>query len=413
MDHHSLQDLTKYIRQVIALNFADSVWIHAEISQINSSRGQVYLDLIEQEKDSKKIIAKMQAVVMYRSVLFIKKKVGKLWEEIMQTGNEILIKIKIDYNEIYGLKLWVEDVDPSYTFGKAELKRKEIIERIEKEGLIHLNDQIPLPVIIQKIAIISSSTAAGYQDFLKQLEENPYQYKFKTTLFNSVVQGLKVESEMTQQLQEIRALHLNFDVIIIIRGGGSKFDLSAFDNYAISKAVAQMNLPVLTGIGHDIDSSVVDMVSHTALKTPTAVADFIIENNTIFEGQLQFYSDQIQKGTMTRISFASLRLNQIEQSVQYKSKNLISNLMTLLSTKWMNLQQITKHRFQMESQKIELLKTSIQSVDPRLTLKRGYAILRKEGKIIQNVDQITPNDYLEAEIQDGIIKTKVIDEHER
>jgi exodeoxyribonuclease VII large subunit len=408
LEHHSLSELNKYIRQVIALNFSDTIWIHAEISQIKESKGNIYLDLIEQDKESEKILAKMQAMILYRNVIFIRKKLGNLLHEVLQNGNAILIRITVDFSEVYGLKLLVEDVDASYTFGQVELQRQEIIQKIEKEGFKDKNSFLTLPTVLQRIAVISSPNAAGYQDFIKQLSHNTYGYAYDYTLFPSSVQGEKVEAEMLFQIGKINNTSELFDAIVIIRGGGSKFDLSAFDSYALAKAVSEAKLPVITGIGHDIDISVLDLVSHTALKTPTAVADFLIEHNAMFETRLITIGERIRMSFIRFSREQELQLSQYEQNIRSVFRKHLQREEYSLQRKEEQLKISVSSYLLKANSRLDLLEGMIEGSDPHLILKKGFAIVRKDNLLINDIHALNEGDIIDTQLINGHFKSKVI-----
>lgn len=408
MEHHSLSELNKYIRQVIALNFSDHIWIHAEISQIKDSKGNIYIDLIEQDKSTEKILAKMHAMMLYRNVIFIKKKLGAIMHEVLQAGNEILIRIKVDYSEVYGLKLIIEDLDAGYTYGQVELKRKEILQRIEKEGFKHLNRRVTLPSVLQNIAIISSQNAAGYQDFIKQLTNNNNDYQFNATLFSSSVQGEKAVNEIIDQLRNIHQQTSNFDVIVIVRGGGSKFDLSAFDNYEIAKEVSNAKLPVLSGIGHDVDVSVLDIVSHTALKTPTAVADFIIEHNAVFESKLINLGERIRTSFIKFSHSQALNLSNLEQKLESHCRSNIRTEEIKITQMYKQIKSVINALIDKRHQHLDMAERIIESSNPDLILKKGFAIVSRNKELISDARELKKGDIIDTQLMRGHLKSEVI-----
>ncbi|RKZ09334.1 exodeoxyribonuclease VII large subunit, partial [bacterium] len=284
MDTFSLLELNAHIRQVVALNFEQLIWVSCEISQARQSRGHHYLELVEKAEHSDDIRAQSSAVIWARTFSRIRKKCGDLIDDILQDGVEVRVQVRVDFHERYGLKLVIEDIDPSFTMGNLETRRREILETLQKKGLVEKNGLLPLPVVPQRIAVLSSEHAAGYHDFMQHLRENPYEYHFDTHLFPVALQGSSVEKEVVTALQSVAKAAVHYDCVAIIRGGGSRLDLSGFDNLAIGEAIAHCPIPVFTGIGHEIDQSVADIVANYALKTPTAVADAIIEMTATFEG---------------------------------------------------------------------------------------------------------------------------------
>ena len=285
---YSLYELNEYIRRVIALNFAEPIWVNAEISQIKEVRGNVYMDLVYHDDQTNEIKAQISAGIWFKSYLFLKNKLGALLPSLLSEGTHVLLKVQVEFTERYGMKLIVEDIDPSFTIGQMEMNRQKILQKLFDEGLTHQNKLTKLPVVIQRIAVISSDNAAGYIDFINHLSQNPYGYQFKTTLFRASLQGQNTEREVCQALNDISEDASKYDCTVIIRGGGSKLDLAWFDNFNIGARIAKSPIPVMTGIGHDINATVADTVAHTTLKTPTAAADFIISHNICFEYLLVF-----------------------------------------------------------------------------------------------------------------------------
>lgn len=408
MEAHSLYELNEYVRRVIALNFREPVWIKAEASQIKQSRNNFYIDLVEKKEGKDEIIAQANAVIWARNYFFLKKKIGDLLDSILVDGAEILIKVRIDFSERYGLKLLIEDIDPSYTLGQAELRRQEIVDRLKAEGLDTKNAQIQLSPVLQKIAVLSSEKAAGYQDFVTQLETNTYGYHFDITLYPIVVQGNQVERELINALEQIHTDDNSFDCIVIVRGGGSKLDLSWFDTYEIGAAIANAELPVLTGIGHEIDYSVADMVAHTHLKTPTAVADYLIENNVLYESQMIDISKKIAVYAMERIYREKRALDGITQGIHAICTQRINYAFHDLEVAEKSLFQLVQNRLDMERRDLSAKELLVEAMNPMGVLKRGFALVYKNGKAITSQKVIKKGENFEVELYDGKIESQRI-----
>jgi exodeoxyribonuclease VII large subunit len=406
LETYSLFQLNEYIKRVIALNFQDSVWINAEISQVKLSRGNYYLDLIQKEEDSEVIKAQASAMIWYRKVSFLEKKFKSLFHSILDTGNEIRVKVTVNFSERYGFSLVIEDLDASYTIGKAEMLKQEILDRLKKENLIYLNSELHLPQVLQKIAIISSDTAAGYKDFISHLQSNSYGYKFQLKLYSAAMQGQAVENEVLAAIEQIER-EGPYDCIAIIRGGGAKLDLSAFDSYNIAKRIARSSLPVITGIGHDIDQSIVDIVSHTDLKTPTAVADFIIESNLTFESRLMEIGQRIQMRAKDILQNNNNRLVIMNEQLA----NIFTHIKDQENRKLSEIDLKIKHNYSAlvmkEHEILKSLEKQLALLSPENTLKRGFSILRQDGKIIKCKKDLDRNKPLETQLIDGKIKSKI------
>jgi exodeoxyribonuclease VII large subunit len=273
----TLSELNELIKETLNESFSEQLWVVAEIGELNINRaGHCYIELVEKDLDTNKIKARTRATIWSWQFRFIKPYFEQTTGQPLMAGIKILASVTVEYHEVYGLSLNIKDIDPTYTLGDIARKRKEIIDQLIEDGVFDMNKEIPLPDIPSRIAIISSPTAAGYEDFINQLHHNSNGYRFYTKLFAANMQGDQASESIIYALDTIYEYDQMFDLVVIIRGGGSQMDLSCFDNYELAQHVAQFPLPVLTGIGHEKDESITDMVAHTKLKTPTAVAEFLI-----------------------------------------------------------------------------------------------------------------------------------------
>ncbi|MEO0338246.1 MAG: exodeoxyribonuclease VII large subunit [Bacteroidota bacterium] len=409
MKAYSLYELNLHIRQVLALNFSEAVWIEAEIAQCNRSRGHYWIELVQNAEDKEDdIIAQASAVIWAKQYHKIKKSVGRTLESILVDGAAIKAKVSVDYNERYGMKLMIEDIDPSYALGKMALQRQAIIEQLKAAQLMDRNKVQKLPLVLQKIAVISSSTAAGYQDFLDQLNSNPFGYQFKCDLFPAAMQGAKVEPEVLEQLLNIARLAQHYDTVVIIRGGGAKLDLSAFDNYTLGKTIAEHPLPVLTGIGHEIDETVIDLVAHRSLKTPTAVADFILHRNEIFESQILQLAQILQQNSSYLISLQQVELERAEQLVNAAMKTKLQLEQTRLNFQEEQIKLFATLPLKREEQILSRLELTVDLLKQESILARGYALLKdQQGNIIKSIKDIQESELIEAKMSDGQLKAEV------
>lgn len=406
MEVYSLYELNQYIKQVIALNFVDTIWISCEISSINTSRGHCYLELVEKDELTDQVKAKISAVMWYRDYSFITKKLGKIADQVLQDGMLVKLKVEVDFHERYGIKLLVKDIDPSFTYGQLAIQREKIIERLNKEGRMDLNNGLPFPTVVQKCAIISSDTAAGFQDFMQQLQNNQYGFAFSCELFPAAMQGQRTEMEVISQLKTISALE-SYDVIIITRGGGSKLDLSAFDSYEIAKQISETPIPVITGIGHDIDQSIADMVSAISLKTPTAVANFLIDHNASFENELYDIAMNLKLTIQNRFK-------QIDSFLSNYNSTIKNGLLNHTNRKRENLDRLKHDMYSISKNKINLARQQITSWEemnqyfkPEKLLKKGYSITKINGKLIDKSSDLKKGDKITTEFKDGNINSIV------
>ena len=404
MKSYSLYEVNEYLRRVVALNFQDAFWVRCEIAQLSESRGHYYIDLVEKEETIK---AKANAILWSKVFRKIKSKVGNSVEEILQEGMEVMLKLRIEFNELYGMQFFVEDIDPNYTLGQLEMQRRQVILNLKAGGLLEKNKAIPLPIVLQRVAVISSKTAAGYQDFLKQLEINPFGYAFDSQLFVTAMQGVNVEKELIQQLKLIEFQKNEFDAVVIIRGGGARLDLLAFDNENICKAVANFPLPVLTGIGHDIDETVIDVVAHAALKTPTAVADFLINHNLFFENKMLQIGGELQSLVQMKIQNQTMLLHNAEQVVRLRAKSSVDTASQMIQYIENEIPRYVNYFFKNKKEQLQYMEEKFELLSPQATLKRGFSLTSVDGKIIRSKKEVKKGDKITTQLQDGEIKSTV------
>lgn len=401
MKKHSLLELNEFIKRVVALNLPETLWIRSEISQIGKSRGTWYIDVIEKDEHSNQILAQAQAMLWARDYYDIKEKKGDIINEILQKGTAILIKVQVEFNERYGLKLIIKNIDTSYTLGALETKRREIITRLMEDGFIGKNKTRELPTVIQRIAIVSSERAAGYHDFINQLASNDYGYKFDYKLFQSAMQGEYTERDVLDALKQINKESESFDIVIVIRGGGSKLDLAAFDNYAIGKFIANAQLPVLTGIGHEIDETIADLVAHTTLKTPTAVADFIINRNLEYETEISQLFLFVVNQASQKIQTATLQIQNFQNQLTFYTNNKMKNGLLQLTQIEQLLPRFIDQKIQLQRQELKLLAKNIELLSPETALKRGFTLTLKDGKPIKSIQDLKKGDTITTITKDG------------
>jgi len=451
--HLTLSELNHRIRETIEEHFPHPLWVVAEIIEmkINAS-GHCYLELIEKKPDSDLLAAKARATIWAFTFRMLKPYFETTAGRPLAPGLKVLVQAEISFHEVFGLSLNIKDIDPAYTVGEMVLKRKEIIERLQKEGILDMNRRLSFPLVPQNIAIISSETAAGYQDFVHQITNNPWGYQFNLVLFPSIMQGAGAEDTLIQALEDIYDREDEFDVVIIIRGGGSQADLSNFDNYRVAEHVAQFPLPVLTGIGHEKDETVTDLVAYTNLKTPTAVAEFILDRVRNFEERIidtsgiifHLAEEQIAKHInnlrndtyefnnllLNKLSGHARKLDVTKQKFYYLSQKIIQGKKHQLSLYVSNIKQDTDRYLTWHHQKTDMFVREIPSLinqffsnkdhqltifdkslaylDPLNILRRGYSITRRYGHAIKNSEGIRPGEILSTKLFEGEIKSKVI-----
>ena len=402
---YSLLELNQYIRRVISLNFDEPLWIECEIGQASLSRGHWYVDLIQKEGNN--IVAQCQAAMWANVYYFLKRKSPIPPEDILKQGVAVKLKVNVDYHERYGLKLIIEDIDSSFTIGQLEMQRQAILKEIKERGLIRKNADTHLPVVLQRLAVISSDRAAGYKDFIKHIEDNLYGYDLHIDLFEAAMQGQQVESEILACLESIEAIVDQYDAVAIIRGGGGRTDLAAFDNLTLAVKVAHYPIPVLIGIGHEIDQSVLDLVAYSSLKTPTAVADFIIERNASFETELEEIGAWIKKEAHNRVREESNKLSDLSHYLNHAVRSRILNEQSKLTHAKNMLRQSGRHLIGRHNQRIEFMETMLKAIDPDQVLSRGYSITSHEGQTITKAAALQPGMKIQTTFIDGQIKSTV------
>ena len=405
----SLYELNEFIRRIMALNFPEAVWVRGEIAQLNVSRGHRYIDLIEKETAGEGIIAKASAVIWENQYNRLRRKIGKSLEDILQEGMEVLVHVKVDFHEQYGFKLIIEDIDPAFTLGKLELKRRETIDKLRKSGLLGKNQETQMPEVIQRIAVISSAKAAGFKDYLTHLTQNSYGYTFKNQLLNAAVQGQRASKEIMERLHQIALQADKFDCVVIIRGGGAKMDLLAFDDFELSALAANFPIPILTGIGHDVDETVLDLVVYSPLKTPTAVADFIIDHNMRFESRLEELKIFLQQITGIHLMQSDRILDQFKQKIQFGIEQNLEKAKSTMN-QYADLLPILKNKhLDLEFSKLEKLDEMVRLLDPETSLQRGFSLTTFNNKIIKSSKEVNPGEEIETKLFKGTIKSKVTD----
>lgn len=404
----TLLQLQEFIRQVLALNFPESLWVEAEIAEVGTSRGHRYLSLIYKEPGEEEPSAAANAVIwLGQWNLLLRKHGERLLRELIQPGVLVRMKARVEFHERYGLKLVVEDLDPTYTFGLWDLQRKEVLDRLLREGLPGRNAALKLPGVVQRIAVISTEKGAGYQDFIKHLQQNAFGYHFEPNLYAAVVQGSRTAPEIVEKLSEIGRQAEKFDCTVIIRGGGSRLDLSAFDHYDICRAIAFHPLPVLTGIGHDVDESLADKVAHLALKTPTAVADYLIHRLLEFENTVLQSGNTFQMLAGELLNRHQFKLEQLHNNSSKSAAQLLSHQSQLLEIITADTGKLFRFALREANSMLESLHQSGVQLNPLTLLQRGYTITLHRDESISSMAALKPGDEIETVFSDGRVTSTI------
>lgn len=408
MDTLSLYELGCFIRQTLSRGLADSYWVQAELSEVREAyNGHCYIELVQKAEQGNTLVAKARGTIWSKTYKMLKSYFVHTTGQSFTAGIKVLLQVTVDYHELYGLSLTVHDIDPTYTLGDMARRRREILQQLEREGVLTLNKELPMPLLPQRVAVISAAGAAGYGDFCDQLMGNPYGFVFYPQLFPAVMQGDRVEGSIIDALDKIAAEHDLWDVVVIIRGGGATSDLSGFDTYLLAANCAQFPLPIITGIGHERDDTVLDAVAHTRVKTPTAAAEYLISALVAADTRIDILADRLVRNVGERMHGEEHRLQQITARLPI--------LLTLSHTRQLHrieqleraLKQATLHCLKEQGSRLSLIEKVLEGASPVHILKRGYSITRCDGKVIRDISELAPGTRLTTELADGVVVSEV------
>ena len=406
-ESYSLSELGKCIKMTLKTAFSEPVWVRAEISEMHENvSGHCYLDLIEKADDTDVLVAKQKATIWAFTYRMLKPYFESETGATLRAGMKVLLLCEVEFHEVYGVSLNVRDIDPAFTVGEMAVRRAEIIRRLTDDGIVDMNKQQPLAPVPQRVAVISSATAAGYGDFCDQLRNNVFGYTFYTKLFPATMQGAQTEQSVVAALDKICDFIDNFDVVVIIRGGGATSDLVAFDNYNLALHCAQFPLPIISGIGHQRDESVVDLVAHTRVKTPTAAAEFLVARINDFEKNIDEMAQNVAFSAREVVHDELLRLQQriarlgVVQRVCVRHDAALQHLT-------MRLRNAAKMAISSEEKRMALVEKSIEYADPATLLQRGFTLTIKHGKIVKSVCDVAPGDIVTTHLADGAFTAMV------
>lgn len=404
----SLYELNSIVRSRIESLSAETYWVKAELSELRVSRGHCYMEFVQKAEAGNGLVAKARGQVWANRWGLLKTYFEKTTGQALSAGMQVLVSVEPTFHELYGFSLNVIDIDPTFTLGDIARRRMEIIRQLKEEGVAEMNKELPLPRLLQRIAVISSATAAGYGDFSDQLQSNQYGLHFLTRLFPATMQGDGVEQSIISALNAIASDMDSWDIVVIIRGGGSTSDLSGFDTLALAENVAQFPLPVITGIGHERDDTVIDMVAHTRVKTPTAAAEFLIHHQARELAAVEEFAERIASLSMLQLHREQVR----QQNITAKLPTLLSLVSTRennrLSMLWQRLTSACTTRFMKEQHRIERIGDKMQSADPEHVLRLGYSITRINGKAVTDASSLNPGDIVTTTLANGEVMSQVI-----
>ena len=401
----SLFELNSLVREVVESEMPDEYWVEAELSDCRESRGHYYMELIQKDEHSATPIAKAPARCWASKWMMIRPYFERTTGQQLHAGMKVLLKVYAQFHEAYGFAWIVTDIDPTYTLGDMARKRQEIIRQLKEEGVFDLQKELSLPLFCQRIAVISSETAAGYGDFCNQLADNPYGFQFETQLFPAIMQGEGVEQSIINALERI--YDTDYDVVVIIRGGGATSDMSGFDTLALAENVANFPLPIITGIGHDRDESILDMVSHTRVKTPTAAAAFLIDHLKEVLDVIDASQERITSLALQKLSTLHSQFSIVQETIVRLFSIVKTRQEAKLDAFYQRLLTALDHRLTSERHRMELMEEKVKALDPTLLLKRGYSITLFNGRAVRDPQMLKEGDEIETRIEKGVIISKV------
>ena len=430
VNHLSLYELNSLVRDVISMSLPDSYWVEAELSEAREGYGgHCYMELIEKDEHSNTPIAKAHASCWRNRWMLLKPQFERVTGQRIHAGMKVLLKVHAQFHENYGFSWIVDDIDPTYTMGDMARKRMEIIQTLKEEGVFDLQKELKLPMFCQRIAVVSSATAAGYGDFCNQLADNGYGLQFTTALFAATMQGEGVEQSVISALNRINEEWENWDCVVIIRGGGATSDLSGFDTLALAENVANFPLPIITGIGHERDESVLDMISFQRVKTPTAAAAFLVDHLTEVYARIEDAQEAIVNYVKRRLQVERMKFERLSTQiptlfslVKVRQSNRLDQLLNRLKVKAERIPADGLHRLEMlearlkepverkmerELHRIDMLSQRAIAQDPERLLSRGYSITLKDGKSIKDASQLKAGEEIETRFAKGVAKAVV------
>lgn len=404
----TLFDLNALVRRSLEQCLPDEYWVQAELSDVRSNTtGHCYLEFVQKDPRSNNLIAKARGTVWNNIYRLLKPYFEESTGQLFTSGIKVLVKVSVQFHELYGYSLTVQDIDPTYTLGDMARRRREILQQLEEEGVLTMNKELEMPVLPQRIAVISSATAAGYGDFCHQLQHNSRGFFFYTELFSAMMQGNQVEESVLAALDRINKRLNEFDAVVIIRGGGATSDLSGFDTYMLAAACSQFPLPIITGIGHERDDTVLDMVAHTRVKTPTAAAELLINHMEEAADRLEYLSARLRESASAFLEQEYMRLSACQTRIPSLIVRRLSDARIRLMTVRNDLMQCSTAMLSRQRHKLELLQQRLADASPEKLLARGYSITLKDGIPITDGSRVSPGDEIITRLYKGELTSVV------
>ena len=409
MESMTLLELNGRVKSSLQFSMPDAYWVQAEISGISpSGQGHCYLELVQKDPTGRTFLAKAKANIWRGTWMRLKPYFEAETGQTLQVGMKVLLQVSVTFHEVYGYSLVVLDIDPTYTMGDMARRRKEILEQLARDGVIGLNRELDIPALPHRIAVISSATAAGWGDFRNQLENNLYGFRFYVKLFPALMQGDDVERSVISALDAVAARRDDFDIVVIIRGGGAVSELSCFDSYNLAYNIANFPLPVITGIGHERDDTVADVVAHTKVKTPTAAAEFIINMALDCAQELEGLTRRMSDAITGRMNAENVRLERLSQKLPSLFAVLKTRQEQILENYLMRSLTGIRNILTQNTHKLELFEKSLSGADPVQILRKGYSITRCNGKVVTEASDLNRGDRLTTVFADGKVESEII-----
>lgn len=425
----TLFELNSLVRDVLETTLDSLFWVEAELSEAREVRGHCYMELVQKDIFSATPIARASAKCWKQRWQVLRPKFEGVTGQPLRAGMKVMLQVAVSFHEAYGFAWIVQDIDPTYTMGDMARKRLEIIRQLQQEGVFDMQKELTIPMFAQRVAVISSESAAGYGDFCSQLSNNDYGFKFYPRLFAAVMQGERVEQSVVAALNEINRHADDFDVVVIIRGGGATADLSGFDTLELAENVANFPLPIITGIGHERDESILDMVSNTRVKTPTAAAAVLIDNLVAvlscindYERRVALRVKQVMDKERRRLDRSAERVPMLFSLVKTRQEarldRLMSRMVSLvnhnvstaghrLQLASANLLPLVERRLERANNELGRLEFRVKALDPQLILRRGYSITLLDNKAVRHADQLKRGDHIVTRLEHGSVKSVV------
>lgn len=408
----SLYELNNLVKLGLRNQLPDTYWIQAELSDVRTNySGHCYLEFVQKDTGGNNLVAKARGTIWSNIYKLLKPYFEQETGQTFTSGIKVLVKVSVEFHELYGFSLTVLDIDPSYTLGDMVQRRKEILRRLKEEGVLDMNKELDMPLAPQRIAVISSATAAGYGDFCNQLKHNPYGLVFYAKLFPAIMQGERVEESIISALNRIYLEMDRWDAVVIIRGGGATSDLTGFDTYDLAMNCVQFPLPIITGIGHERDDTVLDCIAHTRVKTPTAAAEYFIGRLYDTALKLEDYAARIIDDVTGNIDQEKNRLLRLTERIPVATRMYLQSEGYRIDRVGKRLETVMQNRLMKETYRLQLIEQQVKAASPEHMLKKGYSITLVDGKAVKNISQLKNGDvittlYAKGETQSVITKIK-------